>query len=104
MARKFKRHFRQPRDVKGMFKVLSLVKSVRKEMDSVIRIDAAHENGGAYVVLGKIDFELPGLMGGNKKRAIQEYEQGLKIAPANPLLRCIWPRATSTIAAKMKPA
>ncbi len=74
-------------EVKGMFKALSLVKSIRKEMDSVIRINAAHENGGAYVVLGKIDFELPGLMGGNKKRAIQEYEQGLKIAPSNPLLK-----------------
>ena len=74
-------------EAKGMFKALSLIKSIRREMDSVIRLDAAHENGGAYVVLGKIDFELPGIMGGNKKRAIQEYEQGLKIAPSNPLLK-----------------
>ena len=74
-------------EAKGMFKALTLVKNIRKEMETVIRLDAAHANGGAYVVLGKIDFELPGAFGGNKKRAIEEYEQGLKIAPSNPLLK-----------------
>lgn len=74
-------------EVKGMFKALSLTKSIRKEMESVIRIDPSYENAGAYVVLGRMDFELPGLLGGSKRRAIQEYQDGLKIAPNNPLLK-----------------
>ena len=73
-------------EVKGMFKALSLTKSIRKEMETVIRINSGYERGGAYVVLGRMDFELPGLLGGSKKRAIQEYQEGLKVAPDNPLL------------------
>jgi len=74
-------------EAKGMFKALSLTKNIRTEMEAVIRIDPAYENAGAYLVLGRMDFELPGIMGGSKKRAIQEYEQGLKVGPANPLMK-----------------
>ena len=56
-------------------------------MEAVIRINPAYQNGGAYLVLGRMDFELPGLMGGSSKRAIQEYEQGLKVAPSNALMK-----------------
>lgn len=73
-------------EVKGMFKALSLTKSIRKEMETVIRINPSYESAGAYVVLGRMDFELPGLLGGSKKRAIQEYQDGLKLAQ-NPLLK-----------------
>jgi hypothetical protein len=73
-------------EVKGMFKALSLTKSIRKEMETVIRINPSYESAGAYVVLGRMDFELPGLLGGSKKRAIQEYQDGLRLSP-NPLLK-----------------
>jgi len=56
-------------------------------METVIKINPAYQNGGAYLVLGRMDFELPGLMGGSNKRAIQEYEQGLKVAPSNQLIK-----------------
>jgi tetratricopeptide (TPR) repeat protein len=72
---------------KGMFKALSMTKNIRSEMEAVIRINPAYQNGGAYLVLGRMDFELPGLMGGSSKRAIQEYEQGLKVAPSNALMK-----------------
>ncbi|HKV37642.1 MAG TPA: TRAP transporter TatT component family protein [Blastocatellia bacterium] len=74
-------------EAKGMFKALSLTGPIRREMQTVIRINPAYENGGAYLVLGKMDYELPGVMGGSTKRAIQEYQDGLKVAPANPLLK-----------------
>lgn len=74
-------------EVKGMFKALSLTKSIRKEMETVVRINSSYESAGAYVVLGRMDFELPGILGGSKKRAIQEYQEGLKIAPNNALLK-----------------
>jgi len=72
---------------KGMLKAYSMTKSIRAEMEAVIKINPAYQNGGAYLVLGRMDFELPGLMGGSNKRAIQEYEQGLKVAPSNPLIK-----------------
>jgi hypothetical protein len=72
---------------KGMFKALSMTKNIRAEMEAVIRINPGYENGGAYLVLGRMDYELPGVMGGSKKRAIEEYEQGLKVAPSNPLMK-----------------
>jgi FimV-like protein len=72
---------------KGLLKSLSMTKSIRSEMEAVIKINPAYQNGGAYLVLGKMDFELPGLMGGSNKRAVQEYEQGLKVAPSNLLMK-----------------
>jgi tetratricopeptide (TPR) repeat protein len=74
-------------EAKGAFKAISLVGRIRKEMEAVIRIDPKYEDGGAFIVLGRLDYELPALMGGSKKRAIREYEQGLKVAPSNPLLK-----------------
>ena len=74
-------------EAKGMLKALSMIDDIRKEMNEVIRIDPKYEDASAYLVLGRIDFELPGLFGGNDKRAIEEYEQGLKLAPSNTMLK-----------------
>ncbi len=67
----------------GALKALSTVKKIRNEMQTVVKLNDAYENGNAYLALGEIDRELPGVMGGNKKRAIGLYEQGLKVAPEN---------------------
>jgi len=64
-----------------------MTKNIRAEMEAVIRINPGYQNGGAYLVLGRMDYELPGVMGGSSKRAIQEYEQGLKVAPSNALMK-----------------
>ena len=74
-------------EVKGMFKALSLIGTIRKEMDAAIKIDPSYENGGAYLVLGRLDYELPGVLGGSNKRAIQRYEEGLKVSPSNLLMK-----------------
>ncbi|MFN7928891.1 MAG: TRAP transporter TatT component family protein [Blastocatellia bacterium] len=67
----------------GALKALSTVKKIRAEMELVVKVDAAYEDANAYLALGEIDRELPGVMGGNKKRAVTYYEQGLKLAPNN---------------------
>jgi len=74
-------------EAKGMLKALSMIDDIRREMNAVIKIDAKYEDASAYLVLGRIDFELPGLFGGNAKRAIDEYEQGLKLAPGNAVMK-----------------
>lgn len=67
----------------GALKALSTVKKIRSEMQTVVQLNDAYENGNAYLALGEIDRELPGVMGGDKKRAIARYQQGLKVAPEN---------------------
>jgi tetratricopeptide (TPR) repeat protein len=74
-------------ETKGMLKALSSIGDIRDEMRAAIKIDPKYDDGGAYVVLGKIDFELPGWMGGNSKRAIEEYERGLELVPSGALLK-----------------
>ncbi len=49
----------------------------------VVKLKDTYENGNAALALGEIDRELPGVMGGNKKRALSLFEQGLKVAPEN---------------------
>ena len=53
----------------------------------MISLDPSHENGTAYAVLGKLDSEVPGLFGGNRKRGIRSLETALDIGPDNSLAK-----------------
>jgi tetratricopeptide (TPR) repeat protein len=68
---------------KGGLTAFSMVKKVRAELEIVLRLNDAYEDGSVYTALGQIDRQLPGLFGGNIKRSIARLEQGLKIAPGN---------------------
>jgi FimV-like protein len=68
---------------KGAFKALRMVKKIRAEMEAVLRLNAGYEEGRAYLALGELDRQLPGLFGGNLKRAISYLEQGQRLAPQN---------------------
>jgi tetratricopeptide (TPR) repeat protein len=65
----------------GMFKALSTIKKMRTEMETVLRLNPRYEEGNAYLALGELDRQLPGILGGDNKRAISYLEQGLSIAP-----------------------
>ena len=67
----------------GSLKALSTVKKIRNEMLIVLKLDASYEMGNAYLALGEIDRELPAIAGGDKKRAISYFQEGIKIAPDN---------------------
>jgi hypothetical protein len=71
-------------DTKGVMKSLSLVKPIRHEMAEVLRLNERYDDGGAWQVLGVVDYKVPGLMGGSKKRAKEELEKALAIGPNNP--------------------
>lgn len=68
---------------KGALKALQMVKKIRAEMETVLRLNDRYQDGGAYLALGEIDKELPRIVGGNMSRAITRLEQGLKVAPHN---------------------
>ncbi len=68
---------------KGGITAFRNVKKVRAEMETVLRLNPAFEEGTAYMALGEIDRQLPKLFGGSLDRATSYLEQGLKTAPAS---------------------
>jgi len=74
-------------DLKGALQSLGLVKTIRKEFEAALAIDPAFENGAIYSALGQIDWNLPRLLGGNERRAIERLEEGLKVGPRNAELK-----------------
>ncbi|MBD0371274.1 MAG: tetratricopeptide repeat protein [Pyrinomonadaceae bacterium] len=66
---------------------LSAAPDIRREMETVIKLDESFMSGSAYMVLARIDLETPPVLGGDPKRAVELLEKGLKFGENNPLLR-----------------
>lgn len=66
---------------------LAAAPDIRREMETVIKLDETYMSGSAYMVLARIDLETPPVMGGDPKRAVELLEKGLKLGENNPLLR-----------------
>ena len=66
---------------KGIMKSLSLVDPIKQEMDWVIKHDPAYEAGGAYRVLGRLYFKLPGLFGGDNDKAVENLKTAVQHGP-----------------------
>lgn len=71
-------------ETKGVLKSLSLVKPIRHEMAEVLRLDDHYLGGGGYRVLGVVDYKVPGIVGGSKKRAAKELHKALALDPHDP--------------------
>ncbi len=66
-------------ETKGLMNALFIIKPLKKEMAEVIRLDPSH--GGAHNVLAEILWQLPGFFGGDKKKALEEFETALRLSP-----------------------
>ena len=60
---------------------------VRKEMETVLKIDEGYQDGSAYMVLGLVDLKAPKLVGGDPQKAVAEMEKGLRFGGSNAFLR-----------------
>jgi len=60
---------------------------IRREMETVITLDEGYQMGSAYLGLGQLYLEAPGLLGGDTQKAIQYLEKGLKLGPDHALMR-----------------
>jgi tetratricopeptide (TPR) repeat protein len=80
-------------EVQGIWQALQMVKKVRTEMETALRLQADYENGSAYLALGELARQLPGVLGGSQKRAIAYFEQGLRVAPQNLAMKFALARA-----------
>jgi tetratricopeptide (TPR) repeat protein len=66
---------------------LSEFDDIKREMETVIKLDEGYQSGSAYVGLGQLYLEAPGLMGGDTQKAIEYLEKGLRVGPGNALLK-----------------
>ena len=66
---------------------LSAAEGLRKEMETVLKLDEGFQGGSAFMVLGRLDLELPSMLGGDPKRAVETLERGMKYGENNSLLR-----------------
>ncbi|MDX6271051.1 MAG: hypothetical protein QOD28_2274 [Acidobacteriota bacterium] len=66
---------------------LSAAEGLRKEMETVLKLDEGFQGGSAYMVLGRLDLELPSMLGGDPKRAVETLERGMKYGENNSLYR-----------------
>ena len=66
---------------RGILKSLFLVGPIKEAMQQVIAIDPAYEYGGAYRVLGRMYYKLPGFAGGGVDRSITNLKKSLEYAP-----------------------
>jgi tetratricopeptide (TPR) repeat protein len=74
-------------EAKGIFKSLSLVPDIKREMQAAIDIDPSVEGWGPDRVLGRMYHRLPWFKGGSDKKSIEYLEKSLKGAPTNALTR-----------------
>ncbi len=66
---------------------LSEVDDIKREMETVIKLDEKYQDGSAYMVLGQVYLESPTLLGGDTQKAVSYLEKGLRLGPDNELMR-----------------
>jgi tetratricopeptide (TPR) repeat protein len=66
---------------------LASLDDVRKEMDTVLKLNEGYQDGSAYMVLGLLDLKAPKIVGGDPQRAVSELEKGLQFGKGNAFLR-----------------
>ncbi len=75
---------------------LAEIEEIKREMETVLKLDERYESGSAYMVLGQVYLEAPKLLGGNVDKAIGYLEKGSKIGPDNSFLKVRLARAYAT--------
>ena len=71
----------------SMLAGFSAFEDIKREMETVLKQDEGYQNGSAYMALGQLYLQAPGLIGGDTQKAIQYLEKGLHFGPDNSLLR-----------------
>jgi len=68
-------------ETKGILQGLSLKKPILEAMETAIRLDPAFEGGAPYMVLGRLYFSIPMLLGGSKSKATDYLEKAIQLGP-----------------------
>jgi len=74
-------------EAKGILSSLSYVSPIKEEMNKVLAIDPAYEDGGADQLLGRMYYELPGIAGGSNKKSLEHLLKSRELGPRVGLTR-----------------
>lgn len=62
-----------------LLRTLGLARSMKKELETALKLDP--NLAAAYQTYGELLHQLPGLFGGDKKKAVKELEEALRLTP-----------------------
>jgi tetratricopeptide (TPR) repeat protein len=71
--------------VKGVMRSLFLLPTVREELDVIFSLNPRSVRG--HALAGNVFFEVPGLLGGDRKKAEDHYRKALEIDPRFTVVR-----------------
>jgi len=74
-------------ETRGVLKSLSLVKPIKSDMNKVIELNRAYEEGGPDRVMGRVYFKLPGIAGGDKDKSLEHLLKSKEYGPEDALTR-----------------
>ena len=65
---------------------LATADDIRHEMETVLQLDQAYQDGSAYMVLGLVYLNKPEIVGGDPRKAVELMEKGLHFGEGNAFL------------------
>jgi len=68
-------------EARGMMQSLFMIKPMKKRLARVLELDPRHD--GALHARGELYRQLPGLLGGSKKKAVLDLEKALEYGPSH---------------------
>ena len=72
-------------ETRSFVRALLMVDTVRREMETVVRLDPDYEQGAGLRTLARIDYRVPFFKGGDKRRSIDALEKCLTRFPEDSL-------------------
>jgi tetratricopeptide (TPR) repeat protein len=66
---------------------LSSFQDIKREMETVLKLDEGYQGYSAYLGLGRLYLQAPRVLGGDSEKAIQYLEKGVKLNPNHGLMR-----------------
>lgn len=72
-------------DTVGVFKMYFSLSEIQRHLWESIKVDPAFSGAGAYRILGLIEQQLPGILGGSNDRAKKYIEKAVELAPNEPM-------------------
>jgi tetratricopeptide (TPR) repeat protein len=64
---------------KGVVQSLFLLRPIRQELETIFSLDP--RLAGAHALAGNVDFEVPAMVGGNRRRAEEHFKTALSLDP-----------------------
>lgn len=72
-------------EAKGIAQSLDLVEPIKNEMNTVMKLDEKFENAGCHRVLGRLNYKLPRMKGGDLAKSLEHLKKACEMGPNNLL-------------------